>query len=73
MNTIPKNKLNYFCFRMYPVVIGNGRCMTKDSVISGYQIPKGVSICTHLLFLTKHGLIMYFLMRKIAYTFFNIQ
>lgn len=29
---------------MYPVVIGNGRCMTKDSVIAGYQIPKGVQI-----------------------------
>ncbi|XP_054259703.1 probable cytochrome P450 49a1 [Macrosteles quadrilineatus] len=30
--------------RMYPVVIGNGRCMTKDSVIAGYQIPKGTQI-----------------------------
>lgn len=28
---------------MYPVVIGNGRCMTKDTVIGGYQIPEGVS------------------------------
>ncbi|XP_076303877.1 uncharacterized protein LOC143221989 [Lasioglossum baleicum] len=26
---------------MYPVVIGNGRCMTKDTVIGGYQVPKG--------------------------------
>lgn len=31
-------------FRMYPVVIGNGRCMTKDTVIKGYHIPKGVSV-----------------------------
>uniref|UniRef100_A0A1B6CMB7 Cytochrome P450 n=1 Tax=Clastoptera arizonana TaxID=38151 RepID=A0A1B6CMB7_9HEMI len=30
--------------RMYPVVIGNGRCMTKDTVISGYLIPKGVQV-----------------------------
>ncbi|XP_048511072.1 probable cytochrome P450 49a1 isoform X2 [Athalia rosae] len=30
--------------RMYPVVIGNGRCMTKDTVIGGYQIPEGVQI-----------------------------
>ncbi|XP_015596996.1 probable cytochrome P450 49a1 isoform X2 [Cephus cinctus] len=30
--------------RMYPVVIGNGRCMTKDTIISGYQIPKGVQV-----------------------------
>ena len=27
---------------MYPVVIGNGRCMTKDTVIKGYRVPKGV-------------------------------
>jgi len=31
---------------MYPVVIGNGRCMTKETIISGYKIPKGVSIFT---------------------------
>lgn len=31
-------------FRMYPVVIGNGRTMTKDTVIAGYQIPEGVQI-----------------------------
>ncbi|KAG8035300.1 hypothetical protein G9C98_006746 [Cotesia typhae] len=30
--------------RMYPVVIGNGRCMTKDTVIKGYHIPKGVQV-----------------------------
>lgn len=30
-------------FRMYPVVIGNGRCTTSDCVIHGYQVPKGVS------------------------------
>lgn len=28
---------------MYPVVIGNGRCMTKETIISGYKIPIGVS------------------------------
>ncbi|EEB19767.1 cytochrome P450, putative [Pediculus humanus corporis] len=30
--------------RMYPVVIGNGRCMTRNNVISGYQIPEGVQV-----------------------------
>ncbi|XP_075234243.1 putative cytochrome P450 49a1 [Lycorma delicatula] len=30
--------------RMYPVVIGNGRCMTKDTVIRGYLIPKGTQV-----------------------------
>lgn len=29
---------------MYPVVLGNGRCMTKDTVVGGYKIPKGVQI-----------------------------
>ncbi len=29
--------------RMYPVVIGNGRILQSDAVISGYKIPKGVS------------------------------
>ncbi|KAG7204439.1 hypothetical protein KM043_004876 [Ampulex compressa] len=30
--------------RMYPVVIGNGRSMTKDTIISGYRVPKGVHV-----------------------------
>ncbi|XP_049791348.1 probable cytochrome P450 301a1, mitochondrial [Schistocerca nitens] len=30
--------------RLYPVVIGNGRCLTKDTVIAGYQIPKGTQV-----------------------------
>jgi cytochrome P450 family 49 subfamily A len=30
--------------RMYPVVIGNGRSMTKETIISGYKIPKGVQV-----------------------------
>ncbi|XP_066591364.1 probable cytochrome P450 49a1 [Prorops nasuta] len=30
--------------RMFPVVIGNGRCMTKDTVISGYRVPSGVQV-----------------------------
>lgn len=29
--------------RMYPVVIGNGRTLTVDTVVAGYRIPKGVS------------------------------
>lgn len=27
---------------MYPVVIGNGRSTTSDTVIGGYCVPKGV-------------------------------
>ncbi|XP_011299700.1 probable cytochrome P450 49a1 isoform X2 [Fopius arisanus] len=30
--------------RMHPVVIGNGRCMTRDTIIKGYRIPKGVQV-----------------------------
>ncbi|XP_067000510.2 probable cytochrome P450 49a1 [Anabrus simplex] len=30
--------------RMYPVVIGNGRCMTRDTVIAGYRIPRGTQV-----------------------------
>ncbi|XP_058806914.1 probable cytochrome P450 49a1 isoform X2 [Phymastichus coffea] len=30
--------------RMYPVVIGNGRCMQTDTVIGGYLVPKGVHV-----------------------------
>ncbi|XP_044010379.1 probable cytochrome P450 49a1 [Aphidius gifuensis] len=30
--------------RLYPVVIGNGRCMTKDTIINGYHVPKGVQV-----------------------------
>jgi cytochrome P450 family 49 subfamily A len=28
--------------RMYPVVLGNGRNLQSDAVISGYRVPKGV-------------------------------
>lgn len=34
----------YNIFRMYPVVIGNGRNLQSDAVIFGYHVPKGVSI-----------------------------
>lgn len=30
--------------RMYPVVIGNGRQLSKDTVICGYNIPKGTQV-----------------------------
>ncbi|CAH1160274.1 unnamed protein product [Phaedon cochleariae] len=30
--------------RMYPVVIGNGRQTTSDSIIRGYHIPKGTQV-----------------------------
>ncbi|OXU24592.1 hypothetical protein TSAR_011043 [Trichomalopsis sarcophagae] len=30
--------------RMYPVVIGNGRCTQSDTVINGYHVPKGVHV-----------------------------
>ncbi|CAB3359766.1 Hypothetical predicted protein [Cloeon dipterum] len=32
--------------RMYPVIIGNGRSLTSDAEIGGYQVPKG----THVIF-----------------------
>ena len=34
-------------FRMYSTVIGNGRTLQQDTVIGGYQIPKGVSFHNH--------------------------
>lgn len=30
--------------RMYPVVLGNGRSLQSDAIISGYRVPKGVNI-----------------------------
>lgn len=36
--------LLYAYRRLYPVVIGNGRNLQSDAVISGYHVPKGVSI-----------------------------
>ncbi|XP_025835361.1 probable cytochrome P450 49a1, partial [Agrilus planipennis] len=32
--------------RMYPVIIGNGRSLTSDTIIEGYMVPKG----THVIF-----------------------
>ncbi|CAH1364460.1 hypothetical protein MTP99_000840 [Tenebrio molitor] len=32
--------------RMYPVIIGNGRSLQSDTVIAGYEVPKG----THVIF-----------------------
>lgn len=29
---------------MYPVVLGNGRSLQSDTVISGYHVPKGVCV-----------------------------
>nr|CAD7455655.1 unnamed protein product [Timema tahoe] len=46
------NKLTYLkacikeTLRMYPVIIGNGRSLQSDTVIGGYNIPKG----THVIF-----------------------
>ncbi|XP_072746303.1 probable cytochrome P450 49a1 isoform X1 [Anoplolepis gracilipes] len=30
--------------RMYPVVLGNGRSTTSDTIIGGYHVPKGVHV-----------------------------
>jgi cytochrome P450 family 49 subfamily A len=30
--------------RMYPVIIGNGRSLQSDTVIAGYEVPKGVGV-----------------------------
>ncbi|XP_046970537.1 probable cytochrome P450 49a1 [Vanessa cardui] len=32
--------------RMKPVILGNGRCLQSDAVISGYEVPKG----SHIVF-----------------------
>ncbi|XP_066249042.1 probable cytochrome P450 49a1 [Euwallacea similis] len=32
--------------RLYPVIIGNGRSLQSDTVLAGYQVPKG----THVIF-----------------------
>lgn len=37
---------------MYPVVIGNGRTMTSDTIICGYYVPKGVR--SEFSFLVSH-------------------
>lgn len=29
-------------YRIKPVILGNGRCIQSDAVISGYEVPKGV-------------------------------
>lgn len=31
-------------FRVYTTVIGNGRTMQQDTVIAGYQVPKGIQV-----------------------------
>ncbi len=36
------NHILILSFRMYPVVIGNGRNLQSDAVIGGYNVPKGV-------------------------------
>jgi len=40
---------SYIFLRMYSTVIGNGRTLQNDTVISGYHVPKGVSECVHYL------------------------
>lgn len=34
---------------MYPVIIGNGRSLQKDTMLGGYHVPKGVSYNTEYL------------------------
>ena len=34
----------FFLLRMYPIVLGQTRTLTKDIELSGYQVLKGVSI-----------------------------
>lgn len=44
-NDTPEERPHYqddIFFRMYPVVIGNGRNLQSDAVIGGYNVPKGV-------------------------------
>lgn len=39
---------NEFFFRMYPVIIGNGRSLQSESIIGGYHVPKGVATISDL-------------------------
>lgn len=32
------------CYRVYSTVIGNGRTLQEDTVICGYNIPKGIQV-----------------------------
>lgn len=32
--------------RIYPATVGTMRILTKDTVLSGYRVPKGVSACS---------------------------
>lgn len=45
-----------FIYRLYPVVIGNGRNLQSDAVIAGYHVPKGVSHLGWTVHLSKWGL-----------------
>lgn len=47
-----KRFISFIHFRLYPVVIGNGRNLQSDAVISGFHVPKGVSqaVCLRHLF-----------------------
>ena len=42
MRDVPLVTLFVFCFRMFPVIIGNGRSLQADTIIGGFRIPKGV-------------------------------
>jgi len=42
MRDVSTVTLFILCFRMYPVIIGNGRSLQADTDIGGYRIPKGV-------------------------------
>lgn len=33
---------SFLPYRLYPVVIGNGRNLQSDAVINGFHVPKGV-------------------------------
>lgn len=47
LNFTPKSMLNRTLFdvnRVYSTVIGNGRTLQEDTVICGYNIPKGIQV-----------------------------
>ncbi|XP_026271774.2 probable cytochrome P450 49a1 [Frankliniella occidentalis] len=50
LDTAATDKMHYLracvreALRMFPVIIGNGRCLTKDTVIGGHLVPRGVHV-----------------------------
>lgn len=47
-NTVRLNHVLLLC-RIFPLTVGNARTLDKDTVLSGYIVPKGVSNCMKIV------------------------